>query len=118
MQRIDLKNLIRLIDDQKDIETNLILDEGCVIEAENQTALIKVINYIFNYLGAQTQQPLEISLDLMHDGCLLNFMAFTEKSPDTPLSPNVEEALKAYKGTVSLVEENGKYLQVKIHFAS
>ncbi len=116
MQRIELKSLIRLIDDQKDVETNLILDEGCVVQAEDKTALIKMINYLFNYLSSLTDRPLEISLDLMHDGSLLTFMAFTDTPPETPLSNNLHDALKNYNATLDVVQESGKYIQVKIHF--
>ena len=63
--QIDLKLLIQLIDDQKDIETDLILDEGCRITAEDQAPLVKIINYFMNYLHALSNSPLQISLDLM-----------------------------------------------------
>ncbi len=116
MQRIDLKSLIRLIDDQKDIESNLILDEGCVIEAEDQKPLIKVINYVINYLAALTDKPLAISLDLMADGPLMTLMAYTDKTPESPLSPNVAEALNAYKASLMVLDDSGSYIQIKIQF--
>ena len=116
MQRIDLKGLIRLIDDQKDIETNLILDEGCVIEAEDQKPLIKILNYIINYLASITDKPLAISLDLMGEGPLMTLMAYTDTLPESPLSPNVAEALKNYNASLMVLDDSGSYVQVKIQF--
>ena len=47
---VDLKQLLQLINDQKGLDTNLCLDSGCVIDVEDKTPLIKVINYFLNYL--------------------------------------------------------------------
>ena len=46
---LDLKRLIQLIHDQKDIEAELILDEGCVINIEDQAPLVKIINYFLKH---------------------------------------------------------------------
>ena len=49
-QRIDLKQLLHLIHDNKEFDVNFILDEGCVILADDPKPLIKVLNYLINYL--------------------------------------------------------------------
>jgi len=115
--QIDLKLLIQLIDDQKDIETNLILDEGCRITAEDQAPLVKVINYFMNYLHTISNGPLQISLDLMGDSYLMSFMTYTDKTDRPELSSNLNDALSAFKAKYEVDHKVGSYVQIKIHFA-
>ena len=58
MRQIDLKRLIQLIYDSKDIQANLNLDEGCILKYDDQNTLVKVINYFLNFLIRLTDQPL------------------------------------------------------------
>ena len=51
--RVDLKQLIMLIKDNKNFEANLILDEGCILMTEDPKPLVKVVNYIINYQSCQ-----------------------------------------------------------------
>lgn len=115
--QIDLKLLVQLIDDQKDIETNLILDEGCRIEADDQAPLVKVINYFMNYLHALSNGPVQISLDLMGNSCLMSFITYTDKDTIPELSANLNDALKVYKAKYDHEHKVGSYVQIKIHFA-
>ncbi|MGD9488038.1 MAG: hypothetical protein AB7W47_08450 [Calditrichaceae bacterium] len=114
---VDLKNLIIMINENKDIQTNLCLDEGCRFEAEDPKPLIKVINYIMNYLNQMTAQPMEISLDLRDKDYLLSFMAFTEAAELPAWSAQVDDALKSYNAQSEIVHESGKYAQVKVIFS-
>lgn len=115
--QIDLKLLIQLINDQKGIETNLCLDEGCRISAEDQAPLVKIINYFMNYLHTLTNNPLEISLDLMGDSYLMSLIAYTDKDTTPELSSNLNDALSAYKAKYEVEHKKGSYVQIKIHFA-
>jgi len=115
--QIDLKLLVQLIDDQKDIETNLILDEGCRIEADDQAPLVKVINYFMNYLHALNNGSIQISLDLMGNSCLMSFIAYTDKDSIPEFSANLNDALKVYNAKYDHEHKVGSYVQVKIHFA-
>jgi hypothetical protein len=45
---VDLKSLLFMIKENKNIEANLILDEGCLLETEDVKPLVKVINYLLN----------------------------------------------------------------------
>ena len=114
---VDLKKLILLIDDSKDINANLNLHEGCVFEAEDHKPLIKVINYFLNYVEALTSIPLEISLELRGDQYLLNFLAYSDKTDLPPLSDKLGDALSMYNAKFDTVHEKGKYFQVKISFS-
>lgn len=114
---VDLKRLIQLIHDQKDIEAELILDEGCVINIEDQAPLVKVINYFLNYLQGLTQGPLNIGLDLMGDQILLSFIAYTAETSIPEVSNNVAEALKSFNAKYDFEHKAGSYVQIKIHFS-
>lgn len=113
---VDLKKLILLIDDSKDINANLNLDEGCVFEAEDHKPLIKILNYFLNYLEALTSLPLEISLELRYDQYLMNLLAYSEKIDLPPLSDKLGDALSMYNAKFDAIHEKGKYFQVKISF--
>jgi hypothetical protein len=114
---IDLKRLIYMIKDTKNFNANLILDDGCVFEAADPKPLIKVINYIINYLNQVAKQPLEISLDLRMSDFLLSLLVYTDQLDLPPLSDQLAGALKDYKATLDKIHEKGKYLQFKISFA-
>ena len=115
--RVDLKQLILLIKDSKDFEANLILDEGCTLMTEDPKPLVKVINYIINYLGQLSDQPQEISLDLRTGDHLLSFMVYTDKTDLPAVSSEIDDVLKTYKATLEKIHEPGKHLQIKVSFA-
>jgi hypothetical protein len=115
-KRYDLKQLIYLIKDNKDFKANLILDEGCVINTDDPKPLIKVLNYVINYLKQLTKQPLEISLDLRVKDYLLSLMAYSDKRDLPEISDQIDEALKIYNASKDVVHEKGKYIQIKINF--
>lgn len=114
--QVDLKRLIQLINDQKNLDINLNLDEGCTIEAEDQAPLIKVINYFLNYLNTLSNRTMEISLDLMGNSVLMNMIAFSEAQEIPEPSPNLKDALAAYKAEYEVKHDPGKYVQVKVTF--
>ena len=115
--RVDLKRLIILIKENKEFNANLILDEGCVFETADPKPLVKVINYLINYLNQLSEAPLEISLDLRSTDYLLSLMGYTDKSELPEVSTELAGALKAYKGTLEKIHQSGKYIQFKISFA-
>ena len=116
-QKVDLKQLILRIKESKDFEANLILNEGCTLYTQDPTPLIKVLNYIINYMNQLTEKPLEISLDMRSSDFLLIVLAYTEKSDMPELSDQLDGALKDYNATLEKVHEAGKYLQLKLSFA-
>lgn len=114
--RVDLKQLIFLIKENKDFEANLILDEGCIFESIDPKPLVKIINYTINYLNQLSDTPLEISLDLRSSDYLLSLMAYTDKTEIPPISAELNDALKNYKGSLELVHDAGKLVQIKVSF--
>jgi len=113
---IDLKNLLILIDQGKDMNANLCLDEGCHIKAADSKTLVKVINYFINLLQPMTTLPLEIGLDLKEDGALLTIMAYTKAGEPPTVSDNVAGALAEYNATFDIVHQPGVNIQCKISF--
>ena len=75
-ESIDLRNLILMIKEQKQINANLALEFDCFIEANDVKPLVKVINYAINYITQLTDQPLQISLNASMSGITIGFTAF------------------------------------------
>lgn len=115
-QRIDVKQLLFLIDDQKDIPANLILDDGCILWTDDPNPLIKVINYFYNYLNQLTEQPLEIALDLSGQSFTLRFLAYTTRDTLPLISDHLGEALAAYQARHDVDFNPGRLVQINIHF--
>lgn len=115
--KVDLKRLIRLMVDQKNLEANLILDEGCYILVDDQAPLIKILNYLLNYLNNLSKTAMEISLDLVQDGSVLMLMAYTQKEDFSDLSTNLQAALSDYGARINITNKIGSYIQIKINFS-
>lgn len=115
-KRVDIKQLIYLIKDNKDFNANLILDEGCVIMTEDPKSLVKVLNYLINYLSKLTTQALEISLDLRDKDYLLSLMAYSDSNELPEMSAQLDDVLKEFNATKNIIHESGKYIQIKLMF--
>lgn len=113
---LDLKNLVIMINQEKEKASNLCLDEGCQIQVGDPKPLVKVINYIINYLQQITEAPLEIGLDLREEDYLLTIMAYstTEKLP--PISARLAEVLLDYRASYEVIHQAGTNVQLKIKF--
>jgi hypothetical protein len=117
MQRVDLKSLVQLIKDNKDFEANLILDEGCTIETDDPKPLVKVLNYLINYLKELSDRPIEISLDLRPQDYLLSMLIYTDKSDLPDLSDQISDILNQYKASLEKIHNTGNNFQLKIAFS-
>ncbi len=113
---LDLKQLLRYIVEQKELDANLILDEGCVLQVEDPKPLVKIFNYFLNYLKSVSARPLEVSLDLMHDQYLVSMLVYTDAAELPPVSENVKDVLESYSADFKVIHEKDKYVQFKIHF--
>ena len=98
------------------MEVNLILDEGCFLETDDIKPLVKVINYLLNYLQQLTDKPIEIGLDLRGKDYLMSFLAYSTANELPEVSDQIEEALKPYNATLEKRFDAGKHVQLKIHF--
>lgn len=113
---IDLKQLLYLISDQKELDINLNLDEGCTFEADDPKPLVKVINYLLNYMAQLTEQTIEISLDLLPEHFRLSFLAYTTADTLPELSGNLQSALEVFHATFQQQHKTGQYFQATISF--
>ncbi|MBN2425937.1 MAG: hypothetical protein JXR46_10540 [Calditrichaceae bacterium] len=113
---MDLRNLMMMIKEKKEMNANMSLEFDCKIDTEDPAPLVKVINYIINYLTPLTSQAIEISLNAYREGSMLSFAAFTDKTELSPISDQIEEALKNYNATLKVTHEQGKYIQIIINF--
>lgn len=117
MKTIDLRDLLLMINEQKQMNANLALEFDCVIETDDVTPLVKVINYAINYIKQLTDQQLHISLNASMSGIILGFMAFTDSQDFPEISPKVNQALAPYNAVLERKGEPGKYMQLLIEIA-
>ena len=115
-ESIDLRNLILMIKEQKQINVNLALEFDCLIETDDVKPLVKVINYAINYISQLTDQPLQISLNASISGITIGFTAFIVSLDLPAINPQVNEALVPYNAVLEQKSEPGKYTQLLISF--
>ncbi len=115
-ETVDLRDLILMIKEQKQMNANLALEFDCVIEADDVKPLIKVINYAINYISRLTDQQQQISLNASMSGITISFTAFTASSDLPAINPQVNEALAPYNAVLEQKGEPGKYTQLLISF--
>ncbi|MFC2088915.1 hypothetical protein ACFLSX_04875, partial [Calditrichota bacterium] len=88
----------------------------CLVDTDDPTPLIKVINYIINYLSKLTDRKLEISLNEQVGNYVLSFSVFTEKTDIPPISDQLNEAVKSYNASIDVKQKEGEYIQILITF--
>ena len=113
---IDLGNLLNFIIDQKKVNTTVNIGPECKVNAEDPKPLVKIINYLINYLSQITDDTINVSLKTQSNGCLLCFIVSTNHEQLPPLSDNLDEALKPYYAAMRVVFEEGKYAQIILNF--
>jgi hypothetical protein len=116
IQSVDLRDLILKIKEQKQMNAELTLEFDCVIDTEDISPLVKVINYAINYIAQLTDTPQQISLNASMSGITIAFTTFTERTDLPAISPQVNEALRIYNGVLEQKGDPGRYTQLLIHF--
>jgi hypothetical protein len=114
---VDLRDLILMIKEQKQVNANLALEFDCVIETDDVKPLVKVINYAINYINQLTDQPQQISLNASMSKITIGFTTFTELSDLPAINPQVNEALVSYDAKLEQKGEPGKFTQLLINFS-
>jgi hypothetical protein len=115
-EAVDLRDLILMIKDQKEMNANFSLEFDCVVESDDVKSLIKVINYAINYTEQLTDKPQEISLNASMSAITIGFTTFTDQADLPPINPQVNEALVPYNAVLEQKGEPGKYSQLLISF--
>ena len=115
-ESVDLRDLILMINEQKQMNANLALEFDCVIDTDDVKPLIKVINYAINYINQLTDQPQQISLNASMSGITIGFTTATTLSEFPAINPQVNEALEPYNAVLEQKGEPGKYTQLLISF--
>lgn len=114
---LDLRKLFLMIQEQKQINANMSLEFDCMVDTEDPKPLIKVFNYLINYLTPLATNPLEISLNAYRDKFMISFSAFTEQSEIQPVSEQLTEALEPFNGSIETKFEEGKYIQIIVYIS-
>ncbi len=115
-ETVDLRDLILMIKEKKEMEINLALEFDCRLEVDDYKPLVKVLNYAINYVNQLASQPMQVSLNMSSTGYLMGFTAFTTESEFPPLNPQVGEALQPYHATITLGGEPGKFVKLLLTF--
>jgi len=113
---IDLGNLLKFVVENKKIKADLKSDKACAIPANDPKPLIKVFNYILNYLNLSSKDIIDINLKGQSRGCLLCFIISTDAKELTPISDKLPDILRNYNAMMRIVFETGMYVQVLIYF--
>jgi len=116
MQDVDLRDLMMTIQEKKQMNANLSLEFDCVIQVEDVTPLVKVINYAINYIAQLSDQQMQISVNATLSNITLGFTTFTTKETFPPINPQAQDMLKQFSASMDLKAEVGKYAQLLIIF--
>jgi len=116
MQDVDLRNLMMTIQEKKQMNANLELEFDCVIEVEDVTPLVKVINYAINYITQLSDEQMQISVNATLSNITLGFTTFTSKETFPPINQQAQDLLEQYSASMELKSEVGKYAQLLIVF--
>lgn len=113
---IDLRDLIMMIKEKKEMNANLALEFDCKIEVEDYKPLVKIFNYAINYISQLASDVMQITLNASMSGYILVFMAATNASDFPTVSEQLEAALSDYNATIELGGEAGKFVRLKMTF--
>jgi len=113
---IDLGNLLKFVVENKNIKTDLKVDRNCTIAADDPKPLVKIFNYLLNYLKLYSKDVIDINLKGQSNGCLLCFIISTDTKKLPPVSDKLNEALRTFNASMRIVFEKGMYVQILIYF--
>lgn len=116
MDELDLRTLLMMINEKKELNANLSLEFDCIIIIDDTNTLVKVLNYAINYINQLSDDPMQISLNAGMNEISAGFTSFTAKTEFPPLNPQVIEILKKYSVTIELKFEAGKYATILMLF--
>ena len=116
MQEVDLRDLMKTIQEKKQMNANLELEFDCIIEVEDINPLVKVINYAINYISQLSDQQMHITVNATMSNITLSLTTFTDKQTLPPINQQANDMLQPYSATLELKNEVGKYAQLLIIF--
>jgi hypothetical protein len=113
---IDLRDLILMIKEKKDLNANLALEFDCKIEVSDLKPLVKIVNYVVNYISQLASDTMQIALNASMSGHVLVFMASSQATEFPVISEQLVDALKEYNATIELGGEPSKFVRLKMTF--
>lgn len=114
---LDLRKLLLMIQEQKQMTANMSLEFDCMVDTEDPKPLIKVINYIINYLTPLATNTLEIQLNTYRESYMISFSIFTATTEFPAFSDQLEEALAPFNGRIEKTFEPGSYIRIIMHLS-
>jgi hypothetical protein len=114
--KLDIGDTLFQIKKHKKFEASMHFEEKCIVETDDPKPLIKVFNYLINYLKLMVDGKMDISLTVQESSYLLTFIIMTDDAELPPLSDNLDETLQIYKAKKKIVFEAERYLQIILEF--
>ena len=114
---LDLRKLFLMIKEQKEMDANLNLEFDCMLDTDDPKPLVKVINYIINYLTPLASNSIEISLNAHREGFMISFSVFTEHMEFPEFSDQLAASLAEFNARFENKFEQGKYIQIILYIS-
>lgn len=114
---MDLRELLILIVEQKGTNADLCLDYGCTIAAADPRPLVKVINYILNYLTQLTDETIQINLNAQLKEHHISFIVYHKLAELPPVNQELRAVIESYRGRLEFEHQPGKYVQFRLVFS-
>lgn len=116
--QLDLRDVIKMIEEAKpDLKLGLSLEFDCFVEAEDPKPLIKVLNYLLNFIKQSSDETIQISLNAGMDGIILNLIASTTISEKPEMNAQIPDVLNDYAATIQYDFKAGEFMMFLITFA-
>ncbi len=110
---IDLKQLLILINDDRDRDAELCLDLDCRIATREPEALIQNLRTIITYIRSETQGTLSIGLSALRDAFDVVVVGRTDAAT---VSPKPEVSFETFGGKLLFEFSSENYLKAWIRF--
>lgn len=114
MPAIDLKKLLLLINDEKDLQADLCLDLNCSLVTDDPRPFIRSVNYIINYLRSLSTATLHIGLSAQKDVFIISFLVHPLDKTAKEFRPDVANVMEAYGLMVDVDVRPGAFAKVVI----
>lgn len=116
---LDLRDVMKMIAESKpEGALGLSLEFDCKIEVDDPKPLVKVLNYMCNFLAqnAPDGEIVQVSLNASADKLLLNFAAKTKMAEKPELNSQIPDVLKDYDAEVQYDFTPNEFAMILVSF--
>jgi hypothetical protein len=114
----DLRELLLYISEKKEFNGNLELEHDCKVDSSDIKPLVKVINYIINFLENESKEMIYITLNKNNENITLVFTQKTDKPEMAEISSQVSDTLNDYKAKLEKTFKENTFIKILITFST